>query len=81
MRREFKFPPSVQSDLFNYLSLAQQEILKPVLRIMKRPYQVQLCSSLLDYMEGNGLQHIDDPLLNILQHNIIEECEMHPLTC
>lgn len=77
---DFVFPPSVQSDLFNYLKPHQQEILKPILRIIKRPYQTKLCTALLDYMEGHGIQHIDDPMLNKLQVNIIEVCEIHPLT-
>ena len=76
----FVFPPSVQSDLFNYLKPAQQETLKPILRIMKRPYQAKLCTALLDYLEGNGIQSIDDPMLDKLQHNIIDICEIHPLT-
>ena len=80
MAEPFKFPPSVQADLFNYLKPHQQETLKPILRIIKRPYQVKLCTALLDYMEGHGIQHIDDPMLDKLQVNIIDICEIHPLT-
>jgi len=49
----FTFPPSVQSDLFNYLKPHQREAMKPYLRLIKRPYQEKLCISLLDYLEGH----------------------------
>lgn len=53
MKRDpnFQFPPSVQSDLWNYLKPQQQEQLKPILRVLKKPAQEELCCSLLDYME------------------------------
>lgn len=51
MNTNFQFPPSVQSDLFNYLKPEQQEFIKPILRVMKKPAQKELCTSLLDYME------------------------------
>lgn len=51
MAEPFQFPPSIQSDLFNYLKPAQQETLKPILRVLKKPAQEELCCSLLDYME------------------------------
>ena len=35
---DFVYPPSVQGDLFNHLKPEQQEKLKPILRIVKRPY-------------------------------------------
>ena len=35
----FQFPPSIQSDLFNYLKPEQQEYIKPILRVMKKPAQ------------------------------------------
>ena len=47
----FQFPPSIQSDLFNYLKPEQQEAVKPILRVLKKPAQEELCCSLLDYME------------------------------
>lgn len=51
---DFKFPPSVQSDLFNYLKPEQQEFVRPVLRILKKGAQEELCIALLDYLEtGN----------------------------
>ena len=76
----FTFPPSVQSDLFGYLKPYQQAILKPYLRLIKRPYQEKLCISLLDYLEGNGLDGLQQPVLRSLQHHIIEVCNLHPFT-
>ena len=79
MKKHFTFPPSIQSDLFNYLKPEQQETLKPILRIVKRPYQAILCEALLDYLEGNGIQQIDEPMLDKIQRNIIEVCNLRPL--
>ena len=47
----FVFPPSIQGDLFNYLKPEQQEAVKPILRVLKKPAQMELCCTLLDYME------------------------------
>ena len=47
-----QFPPSVQSDLFNYLRPEQQEFVKPILRVLKKPAQEELCCALLDYLES-----------------------------
>ena len=77
---KFTFAPSVQSDLFNYLKPHQQAILRPYLRLIKRPYQEKLCTSLLDYLEGHGLEPMQEPVLNRLQTSIIEDCHLHPLT-
>ena len=79
MSKDFVFPPSIQSDLFNYLKPEQQEKLKPILRIVKRPYQVTLCIALLDCLEGNGIQPIDNPMLDMIQRIIIEACNLRPL--
>ena len=79
MKKNFTFPPSIQSDLFNYLKPEQQEKLKPILRIVKRPYQAMLCEALLDYLEGNGIQQIDEPMLDSMQQSIIEVCHLRPL--
>ncbi len=49
---EHHFPPSPQSDLFNYLRPEQQEFLKPILRVLKKPAQEELCCALLDYLES-----------------------------
>lgn len=80
MTKDFTFPPSVQSVLWNYLKPDHQKILKPILRLVKRPYQVILCTSLVDYLEGNGLDQLDEPILNQMQQSIIKVCELHPLT-
>ena len=81
MKKEnFTFPTSVQSDLFGYLKPAQREALRPYLRLIKRPYQEKLCTSLLDYLEGNGLNELQQPVLRFLQNHIIEVCNLHPLT-
>ena len=79
MKKKFTFPPSIQSDLFNYLKSEQQEKLKPILRIVKRPYQAKLCVALIDYLEGNGNQPIGNPMLDKIQRNIIEVCNLRPL--
>ena len=76
---DFVYPPSVQGDLFNHLKPEQQERVKPILRIVKRPYQVTLCIALLDYLEGNGIQPIDNPMLDMIQRIIIEACNLRPL--
>ena len=76
----FKWEPSVQSDLFNYLKPAQRKAIRPFLQIIKRPYQEKLCISLMDYLEGNGLNPISQPVLRFLQQQIVEECCLHPLT-
>ena len=79
-KSSFTFPASVQSDLFNYLKPHQQAILKPYLRIVKRPYQQKLCISLLDYLEGHGLETFSEPVLATLQEEIVRVCNLHPLT-
>ena len=76
---DFVYPPSVQGDLFNHLKPEQQERVKPILRIVKRPYQVTLCIALLDYLEGNGIQPLDNPMLDLIQRIIIEACNLRPL--
>lgn len=76
----FTFPTSVQSDLFNYLKPQQQAIIRPYLRLIKRPYQEKLCTSLLDYLEGNGLETFSEPVLATLQEEIVQVCALHPLT-
>jgi len=80
MKETFTFPASVQSDLFGYLKPHQQAILKPYLRLIKRPYQEKLCISLLDYLEGHGLETFSEPILAMLQEEIVQACNLHPLT-
>ena len=79
-KSDFTFPDSVQSDLFNYLKPAQRKAIRPFLQIIKRPYQEKLCISLMDYLEGNGLNPMSQPVLRFLQQQIVEECCLHPLT-
>ena len=74
------FPPSVQSDLFNYLKPHQREAIRPYLRIVKPQYQEKLCVTLLDYLEGHGLNPLMQPVLNLLQEEIVQACGLHPLT-
>lgn len=66
-------------DLFNYLKPHQQKALKPYLRIVKRPYQEKLCISLLDYLEGHGLETFSEPILAMLQEEIVQACNLQPL--
>ena len=73
------FPPSPQSDLFAYLKPEQQEMLRTILRLVKRPYQTELCMALLDYLEGFGIQPIANPMLHLMQYTIIEACHLVPL--
>ena len=70
IKETFSFPASVQSDLFGYLKPHQQAILKPYLRIVKRPYQEKLCTSLLDYLEGHGLDTLSEPVLALFQEEL-----------
>ena len=64
MKREkkdnFVYPQSVQSDLFGYLKPAQQEFVRPLLRVLKKPAQVELCCMLLDYMETGEVEMGND---------------------
>lgn len=57
------FPPSPQSDLWNYLKPEQQEAIKSILRDLKKPAQEELCCSLLDYMETGIVLPPEDLLL------------------
>lgn len=63
MKKPFKFPPSVQSDLFSYLKPRQQEAARPILRVLKKPAQAELCCALLDYMEQGQATPPADPTL------------------
>ena len=75
----FNYPQSVQSDLFNYLKPQQRKAVRPYFRIIKRPYQEKLCISLLDYLEGKGLDSFEEPVLAKLQETIVQECSLRPL--
>ena len=79
LKPAWSYPPSVQVDLFNYLKPHQQKAMKPYLRLIKRPYQEKLCTSLLDYLEGNGLDTLTEPVLATLQEEIVRVCGLRPL--
>lgn len=51
MAERINYPPSVQSDLFQYLNPRQQAFIKPILRVLKRKAQEELCTALIDYLE------------------------------
>ena len=76
----FEFAPSVQSDLFNYLKPHQRASIKPYLRLLKRDYQEKLCISLMDYLEGHELEPMEEPILRMLQNQVIDVCNLRPLT-
>ena len=80
MENQISYPPSVQSDLFNYLKPHQREAIRPYLRIVKPQYQEMLCVTLLDYLEGHGLNELQQPILNTLQDEIVQACNLRPLT-
>ena len=75
----FSYPPSVQSDLFYLLKEEQRAYLQPILRVMKKAYQVELCVALLDFLQTG----IPDPPYThevaVLFHFVIERAELHPL--
>lgn len=64
------FPKSVQSDLFNYLKSEQQDFVRPILRVLKKRAQEELCYSLLDYLESGDII----PTANILPSRYILNC-------
>ena len=65
-QEDFVFPPSVQVDLFNYLKPEQQEFIKPILRVLKKSAQEELCCSLLDYLESGEVLPPSDLTLGAL---------------
>lgn len=62
----FEWPQSIQMDLFNYLRPEQQDFIKPILRVLKKPAQEELCCSLLDYMESGEILPPEDFILGAL---------------
>lgn len=50
MAERINYPPSVQSDLFQYLNPRQQAFIKPILRVLKRKAQEELCTALIAVM-------------------------------
>lgn len=76
------YPPSVQSTLFGYLNPEQQKAVRPVMRCMKKAYQVTLCAMLLDYMESGNVFFSDNPLVDgmfiyLTRYNMPEEDNPH----
>ena len=69
------FPPSPQSDLFNYLRPEQQEFLKPILRVLKKPAQEELCVALIDYLETGIPEPPVTFNLGVIFMYIIHGCE------
>ena len=51
MKEKNVYPWSFQVALFEYLKPEQQEAVRPILRVLKKPAQVKLCCALLDYLE------------------------------
>lgn len=51
MKEKNEYPWSFQVALFEYLKPEQQEAVRPILRVLKKPAQVKLCCALLDYLE------------------------------
>lgn len=46
------YPSYVCDDLIkNYLRPEQEAFIRPILRVLKKQYQVELCTALMDYME------------------------------
>ena len=55
MKEKNVYPWSFQVALFEYLKPEQQEAVRPILLVLKKPAQVKLCCALLDYLErGEG---------------------------
>jgi len=75
MNTNFQFPPSPQSDLFNYLRPEQQEFVKPILRVLKKPAQEELCCSLLDYLEQGDLIPPADTVLSGIFYYCVQQLE------
>ena len=70
-----KFPPSPQSDLFAYLRPEQQEFVKPILRVLKKPAQEELCVALIDYLETGIPEPPVTFNLGVIFMYIIHGCE------
>ena len=63
----FVFSPStVQTALFNYLKEEQRKFLRPILRVLKKHAQEELCCSLLDYLETGEIVPPSDFTLGAL---------------
>lgn len=67
------WPSSPQSDLWEYLKPEQQRVMKPILRVLKKPAQVTFCVALLDYLETGELPFFDNLLLGGVFHYLTNE--------
>lgn len=74
-QEDFIFPPSIQSDLFLYLKEEQKSFIKPILRVLKKPAQEELCCMLLDYMESGECQFTNDVVVGGM-FNYLTRCQM-----
>lgn len=63
MNETKNYPWSFQMDLFEYLTPEQQMAVRPILRVLKKPAQVELCCALLDYLEQGIILPPDNLLL------------------
>lgn len=63
MKENNEYPWSFQMDLFEYLTPEQQMAVRPILRVLKKPAQVELCCALLDYLEQGIILPPDNLLL------------------
>ena len=75
MKQETSYPPSPQSDLFKYLRPEQQEFVKPILRVLKKPAQEELCVALIDYLETGIPEPPVTFNLGVIFMYIIHGCE------
>ena len=64
-------PPSIQSELFNYLKPEQQKHIKPFLGVLKKYAQEELCCILLDYMETGAISYGNNVVLGGMANYLI----------
>lgn len=64
-------PPSIQSELFNYLKPEQQKTIKPFLGVLKKYAQEELCCILLDYMETGVIEYGNNVVLGGMANFLI----------
>jgi len=71
----FQFPNSVQADLFGYLDAHKREFIRPILRVLKKPAQEELCCALLDYLEQGDLIPPADTVLSGIFYYCVQHLE------
>ncbi len=76
---DFNYPDSPQSDLFQMLKEEQRNYLQPILRILKKHYQEELCIALLDYLVTGIPEPPYTHEIAILFHFVIERAKINPL--